>query len=182
MDIIRMDRVEEEQIAFYRRFEWQLFATFTFARRLRNGDEEARWRWKGFMNELEREHGDTIGRLVVEEARHSSGALSGIRLHYHALLASDRPLSTALVRRLWAQYAGNGRRLADIRQYDPRGNAVAYCLKLHGSMAGDLDLHNLDLYSPIRLAAWDRNSRSRRRWRRQLARRGSGCVSDRMPR
>lgn len=161
----------EEEVSFYKRFPWQLFCTFTFPRRLRNGDEEARWLWKVFINELEYEHRDTIGRLVAEERRSASGSLAAIRLHYHALFASDHLISVSLVRTIWNKYAGNGTTLSDIRVYDPRRNAVAYCLKLLGSMDGEFDIYNLDLYSPTPPSTLNRNSRSRRRWRRQMSRR-----------
>ena len=160
---------QADEVAFYKSFPWRWFCTFTFPRRLRNGDEEARYRWKSFIDDLERKHGDTIGRLVAEESRHSFGVLSGIRLHYHALFASDHAVSPSLIRTLWKMHAGNGMSLADIRAYNPRRNAVAYCLKLHGSHHGQIEIHNLDIYCPTRPTNWDRNSKSRRRWRRQYS-------------
>lgn len=171
----RRAEAHEELVAFFERFPWQLFCTFTFGRRLRNGDAEGRWAWKQFMNELERDHGDTIGRLVAEEKRYGSGGLSEIRLHYHALFASDHIIAGSTIRRAWSIYAGNGRNLVDVRTYDRSSSAVAYCLKLHGSMEGELELYNLDLYSPIQSLGCEANSRSRRRLRRQLARRSNSA-------
>lgn len=163
--------------AYYRKFPWQLFCTFTFLCNLRNGDAEARWRWSRFIDELEHLHGDTIGRLVAEESRHAHGALSGIRLHYHALFVSNRPPSQVLMRDLWKKYCGNGKNLIDIKAYDPSKHAVEYCLKLHGSFNGEIDIQNLDLYAPERPIGWNRNCWARRRWRRQLERQAQGIAA-----
>lgn len=162
--------LNSELASFYKSFPWQLFCTFTFSRSLRNGDWEARSLWQSFVNELERLLGHAIGRLVAEESRHASGSLSGIRLHYHALMACDHPLSEALLRGLWRKYAGDGTKLAEIRPYDPSRGAVEYCLKLLGSFSGEIMIQNLDLYSPASAKLMKQSSRARRRQRRHLER------------
>jgi hypothetical protein len=160
---------------YYKGFPWQWFCTFTFPR-LPRGDDDARSRWKHFINDVERTHGDNIGRLVAEESRHASGALSEIRLHYHALLTSDHAVPVSLLRDRWKKYAGNGKKLIDVQQYDQSKRGVEYLLKLHGSWDGEIEFANLDLYSAHPPEGWDRNCCSRRRWRRQLARRALAAA------
>jgi hypothetical protein len=166
---------------YYRNFPWEWFITCTFARPFRYGDDEARSRWKGFMDELELRHRDTIGRLVAEESRHASGALAGIRLHFHALLVSNAPISELLLRDLWKTYAGNGKKLIDVQKYDASRGAVEYCLKLHGSFDGETDFYNLDLYSDQPPEGWNHNSQSRRRWVRHLRRRAYAQATPHLP-
>jgi hypothetical protein len=157
-------------VAYYSRYPWQLFCTFTFTRRLRGGEDEARLLWGEFLNRLEAAHLDTICRLVAEESRHAHGQLAGVRLHYHALFASDTPIGESTIRDLWRQLVGNGKSLVEIRRYDPAEGAVGYCLKSL-AVGGDISTFNDDLYAPDRPADWDRNADSRRRWRRQMERR-----------
>ena len=168
---------QSENAKYYRQFPWQLFCTFTFPRRFRNGDAETRWVWPHFINELERTHRDTVGRLVAEESRHAYGQLAGIRLHYHALFTSQHPISEPLLKELWRKYAGNGRKLIDVRQYDPSRGAVEYCLKLHGTFDGEIDFFNLDLYKPGSETNWKGNSASRRRLRRHMQRRPEALAA-----
>jgi hypothetical protein len=167
---------EELRKEYYRllsKIPWQWYATFTFPRNLLNGDEEARSRWQDFMRELEANHPDTIARAVAEESRHAGALLSGIRLHYHALLTSDVPLNANLIRRLWEKYSGNGKDLLDLRRYQVNGGAEYYLLKLLGSADGELTLEHCDLFQPEGPRDWNRNARTRRRWRRQLERRAA---------
>lgn len=162
----------EAYVEYYNQFPWQLFCTFTFPRRLRNGDEEARTLWSEFVTRLEAAHPDTICRLVAEERQHAHGVLAGIRLHYHALFTSNTPVSETVIRDLWRQLVGNGKNSVDVQHYDPSRGAVGYCLKTVGSPDhGDVTTYNDDLYAAERPFDWNKNAASRRRWRRQLERR-----------
>jgi hypothetical protein len=167
----------KEYVDYYSQIPWQLFCTFTFPRRLRNGDDEARSLWSIFIEKLEASHPDTICRLVAEESRHAHGGLSDIRVHYHVLLTSDTPIDGATIRNLWRSLAGNGKKLVDIQKYDPEQGAVGYCLKLLDSPDGQVSSYNEDLYLPERPADWDRNGKSRRRFYRQMKRRDASLTA-----
>jgi hypothetical protein len=154
----------EAYVAYYSQFPWQWFCTFTFPRRLRYGDEEARTLWNLFLTRLEAAHPDTICRLVAEESQHADGVLAPVRLHYHALFASDTPISETVICDLWRNLVGNGKESIKVEQYDPRRGAVGYCLKTVGSLDyGYVTTHNEDLYVAERPTDWNRNAASRRR-------------------
>jgi hypothetical protein len=159
-------------VAYYSQFPWQLYCTFTFPRRLRYGDEQARTIWNEFLSFLEAAHPDTICRLVAEESQHAHGVLAGIRLHYHALFASDTPIGETVIRDLWHKLVGNGKKSIEIDRYDPCRGAVGYCLKTVGSPDhGNITTYNDDLYAAERSVDWNKTAATRRRWRRQLERR-----------
>jgi hypothetical protein len=122
------------------------------------------------MNRLEKSLRCPIAYLRGDEKRFSGCGKPAAPRHFHAVLAAAFPLDPVYIANTWMQMAGfraNGAG-ADVRPYDPSGNAISYVLKFIFQPGGDWDFGNLDLYlwSP----ASEMNRRQRRRLRRQAQR------------
>jgi len=146
---------------------WQLFATFTFAWRV--SDPQAAQVFKACINQLEKSLCCPITYLRGDEKSFSGCGKPAIPRHFHVLMAAAIRLDTKYIANTWMQMAGfraDGAG-AKVCAYDPKGNAIAYCLKLIFQPEGDWDFKNLDLYlsSPHAM-----NRRQRRRLARNAQR------------
>jgi hypothetical protein len=143
---------------------WQLFGTFTFAWPV--SDPQADQVFSALINHLERSFRCPIAYVRGDEKRFSGCGRPAAPRHYHALLVAAVRLDANFVEKSWMRMAGfraNGVG-AKVCVYDPRGNAIRYCLKLIFQPDGDWQFKNLDLFlSPP-------DAVINRRWRRRLAR------------
>ena len=148
---------------------WQLFCTLTFAWPV--SDWQAPQVFKAFMNLLERSFRCPIAYLRGDEKRFSGCGKPAAPRHYHVMLAAAVRLDPTCVGDTWMRMAGfraDGAG-AKVCAYDPKGNAIAYCLKFIFQPEGNWDFRNLDLYlCPPN--AMNKNRRQRRRLARNAQR------------
>jgi Resolvase, N terminal domain len=148
---------------------WQLFCTLTFAWPV--SDWRAPQVFKAFMNRLERSFRYPIVCLRGDEKRASGCGKPATPRHFHVMFAVAVRLDATFIENTWMLMAGfraNGAG-AEVCAYDPKGNAIVYCLRFIFQPEGDWDFKNLDLYlCPPN--AMNRNRRQRRRLARNAKR------------
>lgn len=83
------------------------------------------------MNQLEKSLHSPVAYVRGNEKRFSGCSKPGAPRHYHVLLAAIISLDSGHIKEHWYALAGRRSRGAgaDVRRYDPSGNALAYCLK-----------------------------------------------------
>jgi hypothetical protein len=148
---------------------WQLFATFTFARRV--ADEEADVAFRAFINEIERQVRSPIAFVRGDEKRSAGFGLPESGRHFHVLLTSQVHLEPESIAKTWRGYGGNGKDYdsAKVDLFRPELKGAEYCLKMIDETEGDWKFRNLDLFLPGYIPGKD-NKRSRRRKARNESR------------
>ena len=157
-----------EYVVWLQSVPWQLFATFSFVWPV--SDAQAAQVFKAFMNRLEKSLRCPIAYVRGDEKRFSGCGKPAVPRHYHVLLAAAVRLDPTYVADTWMRMAGfraNGGG-ANVRAYDPSGNAIAYTLKFISEPDGNWDSRNLDLY--LLSPTVEINHRIRRRLARQAHR------------
>jgi hypothetical protein len=159
-------RSDAETVAAYAewvsKIPWQLFATFTFARRV--ADDEADVAFRAFINELERQVRSPIAFVRGDEKRGAGFGLPESGRHYHVLLTSLAPLDPVSIAKTWRRYGGNGKDYdsAKVDQFRSELKGAEYSLKMINETEGDWKFRNLHLFLPDYTPGKD-NKRSRRR-------------------
>lgn len=172
--------VRRARLRFLRPVRWDWFGTFTVTRSVRNGDEERRWLWNEFLARVRAEHHDTLGYVYAEERRSGAGVLSRINLHFHVLFVSNRPLDRRMLRRKWAELAGNASAAAEIEPYDPSRRGLGYMLKLVDRDDSNWQISDgVAFFRPEQPQGTD--CRSRRRYRRHVKRASSTSGIEPVP-
>jgi hypothetical protein len=159
---------------YFTNIPWQYFTTHFITRPSTNS--KRRGIWREYIDRVRELHRDTLAYLWSEESRTAHGDLYQVPIHYHALWFSHRQLDTRMLPTEWKAVAGNGGKPFAIEPYDPSGGGLAYVLKL----ADRSDCHwefsnNLSLFLPETSDL--STSRSRRRYRRHLARTSSQLIT-----
>ena len=166
-------RSDAETVAAYAEWvgmiPWQLFATFTFARRV--ADEEADVAFRAFINEIERQVRSPIAFVRGDEKRIAGFGLPESGRHFHVLLTSQVHLEPESIAKTWRGYGGNGKDY-DSAKVDPYNSGLPgaeYCLKMINETEGDWKFRNLDLFLPGYTPDKD-DKRTRRRMERNNSR------------
>lgn len=130
-----------------RKVKWQLYCTFTFG--LQHSDELADWKFKEFINRLEAILKADVTYIRGDEKRFSGTGMPACGRHFHVLMTSAAPMSTAYVAWLWKEVAGSWDDGADVQPYDPKLNGVEYVLKKINQPDGEWTARNLHLELPM---------------------------------
>jgi len=159
---------------------WDWWITLSFSADLTPDD--ANVRLLGFLDELEKNHRDSVSCLIAQEQKTVSGCgkPSG-RGHFHLLMASSVTLTAASISDLWTLPEFGGSRTsgagAFVRPYDPSQGAIHYMLKSQNDPAWDFTDRNLDLLSPQKPQSATASSGSRRRFLRRDQRRAGQTAN-----
>jgi hypothetical protein len=156
---------------------WQLYATLTFPYDISVNGACASLR--RFINKLEFETKGDVAYAGAMETRHYSGCgMSGVRAHFHLLMASEHTLDAGFakfVKKAWTAHAGRGQNKsaiggavqdsADVRLFESGKGGAEYCVKVTDDL-GDWIQRNLEIMTPVGC----RPGRSARRQRRSRSR------------
>ena len=159
-------RTAAEYANWLQAIDWKLFCTFTFAWKV--SDPQADKTFVEFVNRLERLLKCDVGYVRGDEKRLSGCGKPASARHYHALLTSVAPMSSAVVEWLWKEMAGNrsDNGSAKVELFDPDQNGISYVLKFVNQVDGNWDYRKLDLFHP-----WSRSLQTpSKHWRRRLRR------------
>jgi hypothetical protein len=129
--------------------DWRLFGTFTFAWKV--NDYVADRIYVEFINRLEQCLKSDVGYVRGDEKRFSGCGQPACARHFHVLLTSAAPLAPAFVEELWMSMAGNRAdgAGAQVKPYDPTGNAALYVLKSMNKVEGDWKFGKFELFHPL---------------------------------
>jgi hypothetical protein len=127
--------------------KWQLFATFTFGRRVI--DAEADQIFTVFHNALERTLGADVPYVRGDEKRFSGCGKPASGRHFHAVLACAYPIPQMLIEMLWSGVAGGRGDGAEVEPFDPSRSGLSYVLKMMNQHHGDWRAEKLYLILPL---------------------------------
>jgi hypothetical protein len=160
----------EEYAAWLVKVPWQLFCTFTFARKV--SDQQADKTFIEFINRLESSLKCNVAYVRGDEKRFSGCGKPACGRHFHALLTSEKPLPAAVVAFFWKSMFGKRSDDAGIQAepYDSHQNGVSYVVKSINDIHGDWSFRKLRLVHPEARSLQTYNARFRRTLRRLHAR------------
>ncbi len=145
-----------------KKVKWQFCCTFTFG--MKHSDYHADEKFKEFINRLEATLKADVTFVRGEERQPSGCGKPACGRHFHVLMTSAAPMSTAYVAWLWKDVAGSYDDGADVQPFDAKLNGVEYVLKKINKPDGDWTARNLHLVLPME------PEKIRKRTRRQLKR------------
>jgi hypothetical protein len=128
---------------WFKSVEWKLFATFTFGSQ--HSDERADWKFKEFINSLEREIKADIIYVRGDEKRFSGCGKPACMRHFHVILTSAAPLDPFFVECRWKDIAGHRHDGADVYPFDSGLPGVQYVFKMMNQPYGEWKAENLHL-------------------------------------
>ncbi len=165
--------------AWLQTFRWNWYVTLTFSHDI--SSETASAVLESYISELEATHKDTLSCLIATEQKTVSGlGKPAGRVHFHLLVGCAVRLTKRAFSDLWEQPRFGGTRVsgtaAEVRAYDPRGDATFYLLKFMKDPEWDPILRNLELVSPVAPACAAHCTRTRRKLRRHAERRARAAA------
>jgi hypothetical protein len=152
----------KQLVEWLRQVPWQIFCTLTFAWSV--SDAQADRVFAAFVDRMERQLRCPLTYIRGDELRFSGCGKPAAPRHYHVLFAAELKLKPHWVANIWMGLAGAraNRAGAEVSEYDPNRDALAYTLKFIYQPDGDWSFKNLDLFiasANVRSA----NCRARRR-------------------